>query len=125
MDRLGVKVRTRSLAGCLVAATLATGCVPTRPVAAPPPTPAAAPQVPILLMRPPTEARTDAKPAPAPCISAADLRRLRAARPKLLRRQPMPATPAERVARTAGQLGLYEATGAWADQVEDVLRQCD
>jgi hypothetical protein len=36
----------------------------------------------------------------------------------------MPPTPAERVARTAAQLGLYEASGAWADKVEEAFARC-
>ncbi|HEX8445895.1 MAG TPA: hypothetical protein VF649_04700 [Sphingomonas sp.] len=59
------------------------------------------------------------------CPTAAEIRRLRAARPKPLRSQAMPASPAERVARTSAQLGLYEARGAWADQVEEALARCD
>lgn len=58
------------------------------------------------------------------CPSEADIRRLRAARPKPLRNQKMPATAAERVAKTAAQLGLYEAKGRWADQVEKAFAEC-
>lgn len=59
------------------------------------------------------------------CPSDAEIKRLRAARPKPLRNQKMPATAAERVARTAAQLGLYEAKGRWADQVEQAFAKCD
>lgn len=59
------------------------------------------------------------------CPSQSEINRLRAARPKPLRDQKMPATTAERVARTAAQLGLYEAKGQWADQVESAFRQCE
>lgn len=105
-------------------ALLLAGCakpVPVRPV----------PVAPVLLLAPP-EAATPATIVPVRktvtltgrCPSAAEIRRLRAARPKPLRTQPMPASPAERVARTSAQLGLYEAQGAWADQVEDALARC-
>lgn len=59
------------------------------------------------------------------CPSEAEIKKLRAARPKPLRNQKMPATAAERVARTAAQLGLYEAGGQWADQVERAFAACD
>jgi hypothetical protein len=68
---------------------------------------------------------TTAPPVVDHCPTAAEIRRLRAARPKPLRAQPMPASPAERVARTSAQLGLYEAHGAWADQVEEAFARCD
>ena len=59
------------------------------------------------------------------CLSGAEIRKLRAARPRPLRDQKMPATAAERVAKTAAQLGLYEAKGRWADQVEKALAECE
>ena len=59
------------------------------------------------------------------CPSAADIKKLRAARPKPLRNQKMPGTAAERVAKTAAQLGLYEAKGRWADQVEQAFAKCE
>lgn len=59
------------------------------------------------------------------CPSKAEIRKLRAARPKPLRNQKMPATAAERVAKTAAQLGLYEASGRWADQVERAFAACE
>lgn len=112
--------RTACLGAAIAAAASLAGC--TRPVR-----PQPAPVVPILLIPPPVPpgpvVRQPASP-PVRCPSAADLRRLRAARPKALRTQPMPGSPAERVARTAAQLGLYEARGAWADQVDDALERC-
>lgn len=102
---------------------LAAGCAPR---AVPRPAPAA----PILLIPPPaTIATTIVRKPPVAdgvqrCPTLAEIRRLRGARPKPLRSQPMPASPAERVARTAAQLGLYEARGAWADQVADMLDRC-
>jgi hypothetical protein len=60
-----------------------------------------------------------------PCPAEAEIKRLRAARPRPLRDQKMPATAAERVATTAAQLGLYEAPGKWADQVDAALRACE
>ncbi|WP_129586279.1 hypothetical protein [Sphingomonas montana] len=90
---------------------------------------AAPPPVPVLLIPPPAATpATQRRPADATvarCPSAADIRRLRAARPRPLRLQTMPASPAERVARTAAQLGQYEARNAWADQVEDAFARCD
>ena len=59
------------------------------------------------------------------CPSASEIKRLRTGRPKPLRDGKMPATTAERVARTAAQLGRYEAKGQWADQVEKALGECD
>lgn len=59
------------------------------------------------------------------CPSQSDVQKLRSTRPRPLREQKMPTTAAERVARTAAQLGRYEARGEWADQVEKVLRDCE
>lgn len=59
------------------------------------------------------------------CPNEAEIRKLRAAKPKPLRNQKMPATAAERVAKTAAQLGLYEAKGQWADQVDDAFGRCN
>lgn len=58
------------------------------------------------------------------CPGETAIDRLLAAKPKPLRDQKMPATTAERVAKTAAQLGLYEAEGQWADQVAKALRDC-
>jgi hypothetical protein len=92
------------------------------PVAPPPPLPR--PPIPILLLPPPAPPPRVVEAAPEACPSEAEIKRLRAARPRPLRVQRMPATPAERVARTAAQLGLYEASGAWADKVEEALARC-
>ena len=104
------------------AALLPSACA--KPVR-PPVRPAAVPPV-LLIPVPAPAGPVVRKPADPPirCPSAADMRRLRAARPRPLRTQPMPASPAERVARTAAQLGLYEARGAWADQVDETLGRC-
>lgn len=59
------------------------------------------------------------------CPSNAEIARLRAAKPTPLRDRQMPRTAAERVARIAAQLGLYEARGQWADQVEKAFRDCE
>lgn len=107
---------------CVLAAGCAKPVAPPQPVAAPAKRP-----VPPLSV---TMAPVPHKPVPPVatvdhCPTTAEIRRLRAARPKPLRTQPMPASPAERVARTSAQLGQYEARGAWADQVEDALARCD
>lgn len=47
-----------------------------------------------------------------------------AKRPKPLRDQPMPATAQERTAKTAAQLGRYEAKGGWADDVQAIVDRC-
>lgn len=59
-----------------------------------------------------------------PCPDRATYERLRASRPNPLRNQARPNSGAERVARTAAQLGLYEGEGRWADQVQSVLDRC-
>lgn len=61
---------------------------------------------------------------PAACPPKAERDRLRAARPKPLRDQPMPATAVERTAVTVAQLGRYEAEGGYADQVDAALDRC-
>lgn len=60
----------------------------------------------------------------APCPDPAERARLRAARPTPLARTPMPATSRERVDKAIAQLGRYEASGGYADQVEAVLDRC-
>lgn len=74
----------------------------------------------------PVEVRTQIVevPVPAPCPAAAERERLRAARPVPLRDQPMPTSARERVAKTAAQLGRYEAAGGYADQVDAALDRC-
>lgn len=59
-----------------------------------------------------------------PCPDQATYERLRASRPNPLRNQERPRNAAERVARTAAQLGLYEGEGRWADQVQATLDRC-
>lgn len=59
-----------------------------------------------------------------PCPDEATYARLKASRPVPLRSQAKPVNPAERVARTAAQLGLYEAEGKWSDQASAVLDRC-
>jgi hypothetical protein len=58
------------------------------------------------------------------CPSAADREALREARPKPLRETPMPDSVVERSGKTGAQLGKYEATGGWADQVDAALDRC-
>lgn len=74
----------------------------------------------------PAEIRTSivSVAVPAPCPVAVERDRLRALRPPLLAKTPMPPTPIERVARIVAQLGLYEAAGGWADQVDAALDRC-
>lgn len=59
-----------------------------------------------------------------PCPDPATYERLKASRPTPLRDQAKPSSGVERVARTAAQLGLYEAEGKWADQVSVTLDRC-
>jgi len=105
---------------------LVAGCAKPVPRAAPIAVP---PVRPIQIFSTPATVTPRKTAAPAAtvdhCPTSAEIRRLRAARPKPLRTQPMPASPAERVARTSAQLGQYEARGAWADQVEDAFARCD
>src|SRR3546814_14898222 len=51
------------------------------------------------------------------CPDKATYERLKAYRPNPLRNQDRPNSGAERVDRTAAQLGLYEGEGRWADPV--------
>lgn len=59
-----------------------------------------------------------------PCPDKASYAKLKASRPVPLRAQARPRSGPEKVARTAAQLGLYEAEGKWADQVQAVLDRC-
>lgn len=61
---------------------------------------------------------------PVACPPKAERDRLKTARPVPLRDQPKPADPVERVGKITGQLGAYEAEGAWADQVDAALDRC-
>lgn len=58
------------------------------------------------------------------CPDPVERERLRAGRPAPLASQAMPDSARERVAKTAAQLGRYEAPGAWADQVSAALDRC-
>lgn len=58
------------------------------------------------------------------CPSAEDREALRQARPQPLRDTPMPDSVVERDAKSQAQLGKYEATGGWADQVDAALDRC-
>jgi hypothetical protein len=59
-----------------------------------------------------------------PCPSEGVYNRLKAGRPNPLRNQARPRTGVERTARTSAQLGLYERSGGWADQVVSALDRC-
>jgi hypothetical protein len=63
-------------------------------------------------------------PVRAPCPAPAERARLKTLRPVPLRSAVMPPTVAERVAKAFAQLGLYEAKGAFADQVDAALDRC-
>jgi len=72
-----------------------------------------------------TEIKTINVPVPAPCPDKTIYTKLKSTRPSPpLRDLPMPASPEERVAKTAAQLGLYEREGGWADQVIAALDRC-
>lgn len=71
-----------------------------------------------------TRVQIERVPVPAPCPDRPTYEALKKDRPKPLRDQPMPASPEERVAKTAAQLGRYEARGGWADRVEAALDRC-
>lgn len=60
----------------------------------------------------------------AECPSKNEAYRLLTTRPKQLRNGVMPTDPVERNGDTIAQLGLYEAEGAWADQVVAALNRC-
>ena len=61
---------------------------------------------------------------PAPCPVADEAYRLLTSRPVPLRTQEMPSTTVERVAKSLGQLGLYDSEGGWGDQVVAALKRC-
>jgi hypothetical protein len=61
---------------------------------------------------------------PVACPPKEERERLRKLRPTPLREQPMPATAVERNAKSQAQLGLYEAEGGYADQVDAALNRC-
>lgn len=59
-----------------------------------------------------------------PCPDEATYARIVASRPTPLRNQARPSTGVERNARTAAQLGMFEAAGGWADKVLAILARC-
>lgn len=59
-----------------------------------------------------------------PCPEPGVYDSIKSSRPPALRTQRKPATPAERVARTSAQLGLYEAEGGWGDKAMAALSRC-
>lgn len=61
---------------------------------------------------------------PIECPSAEERERLRQLRPAPLREQSMPADVVERLGKLLAQLGIYEAQGGYADQVEAALDRC-
>lgn len=61
---------------------------------------------------------------PIECPSKEERARLQKLRPNALRNQPMPTTVVERNAKAQAQLGLYEAEGGYADQVDAALDRC-
>lgn len=61
---------------------------------------------------------------PVQCPSPEERERLRKLKPAPLRDKPMPTDPVARIAQSQAQLGLYEAPGAYADQVEAALNRC-
>jgi hypothetical protein len=63
-------------------------------------------------------------PVRAPCPDKKTYDDLKSSRPTPLRAQPMPATPDVRVAKTAAQLGRYEAPGGWGDRAVAALDRC-
>lgn len=71
-----------------------------------------------------TKWRTVTTVVRGPCPDEATYAKLTASRPTPLRNQARPGTGVERSARTAAQLGLYEAPGKWADQVAATLARC-
>lgn len=71
-----------------------------------------------------TRIQIEKVPVPAPCPDDKTYAEIVAKRPKPLRDQPMPATAQERTAKTAAQLGRYEAKGGWADDVQAIVDRC-
>lgn len=71
-----------------------------------------------------TRVQIERVPVPAPCPDRETYEALKKSRPVPLRDQPMPGSAEERVAKTAAQLGRFEAKGGWADRAEAVLDRC-
>lgn len=58
------------------------------------------------------------------CPPKEERERLQKLRPAPLRESPMPDTAVERTGKSEAQLGLYEAEGGYADQVDAALDRC-
>ncbi len=71
-----------------------------------------------------TRVQVEKVPVPARCPDRASYEALKKDRPRPLRERAMPASPEERVAQTAAQLGRFEAKGGWADRAEAILDRC-
>jgi hypothetical protein len=71
-----------------------------------------------------TRVQIERVPVRAPCPDPDTYKALKESRPRPLRDQPMPGSAEERVAKTAAQLGRYEAKGGWADRAEAALDRC-
>lgn len=71
-----------------------------------------------------TRVQIEKVPVRARCPDAKTYADLKKERPRPLRDQPMPGSAEERVARTAAQLGRFEAKGGWADKAEAALDRC-
>lgn len=71
-----------------------------------------------------TRVQIERVPVPTPCPDDKTYDGLVADQPVPLRNQAMPGSADERVARTAAQLGRYEAKGGWADRARAALDRC-
>lgn len=71
-----------------------------------------------------TRVQIERVPVPTPCPDDKTYDGLVADQPVPLRNQAMPGSADERVARTAAQLGRYEARGGWADRARAALDRC-
>lgn len=71
-----------------------------------------------------TRIQIEKVPVRARCPDAETYNKLVTSRPTRLAEQPMPATAQERTAKTAAQLGRYEAKGGWADRAQAALDRC-
>lgn len=71
-----------------------------------------------------TRVQIERVPVPAPCPADDVYDKLVKDQPVPLRNQEMPASADERVARTAAQLGRYEARGGWAERARSALDRC-
>lgn len=71
-----------------------------------------------------TRIQIEKVPVRARCPDAETYNAIVKSRPTRLAEQPMPATAQERTAKTAAQLGRYEAKGGWADKAQAALDRC-